>query len=193
MMWLRSVVAVPRRTTRQSLLAATFFATQIGAAAGGISLAYAAAEKSAGMTWAMVSAILVLYPGITQSLSAALLRIAANLLGAGIGFAVGYVTGTNAIEIIVALVITIFVGELLRMDLALRTACVATVIVMSAHDHNLTLSVVERLTAVLVGCGAALAVQTASWPLRRFVPFVADAEATERPAEKNVAPRPGAD
>ncbi|HEX8324201.1 MAG TPA: FUSC family protein [Tepidisphaeraceae bacterium] len=178
---------MPPRSLRQSLIAGTYFAVLIGVASGTISLAYAAVERSAGMSWAIISAILVLYPGITQSLSAALLRIAANLLGSAIGFAIGYAIGTGTGEMILALVVTIFVGEILRMDLALRTACVATVIVMSANDHNLTLSVVERVTAVLVGCAAALLVQLAAWPLRNFLPFVADTEATSQRTGKDAA------
>lgn len=180
MIWLRSVIAAPRRNTLQSLVAASFFALQIAAAATTISLAYMATHHRAGMTWAIVSAILILYPGITQSLSAALLRIAANLLGSAIGFAVGSLVGVKMPEIIVALVLTIFAGELLRMDLALRTACVATVIVMSVTDetHALGGSVVERVLAVLIGCGAALLIQVVTTPLRRFLPFVAVAEAT---------------
>ena len=180
MIWLRSVIAAPRRSTLQSLVAATFFAVQISAAATVISLAYVATHHRAGMTWAIVSAVLVLYPGITQSLSAALLRIAANLLGSAIGFAVGSLVGVKVPEIIMALVLTIFAGELLRMDLALRTACVATVVVMSVTDehHALSGSVVERVIAVLIGCGAALLIQLTMTPLRRFLPFVAMAEAT---------------
>ncbi|MDB5326491.1 MAG: Fusaric acid resistance protein-like, partial [Phycisphaerales bacterium] len=163
MIWLRSVISAPRRSTAQSLLAATFFAIQLGVAAAGVSIVYERFDQP-GVTWAIVSAILVLYPGITQSLSAAFLRIAANLMGSAIGFGVGSLTGTHTAEIVLALAITIYVGELLRMDLALRTACVATVIVMSANDHNLTLTVFERLTAVAMGCGAALVVQLAGWP-----------------------------
>lgn len=185
MIWLRSVIAAPRRSTLQSLVAASFFALQIAAAATVISLAYIATHHRAGMTWAIVSAILILYPGITQSLSAALLRIAANLLGSAIGFAVGSLIGVRMPEIIIALVLTIFAGELLRMDLALRTACVATVVVMSVAEqtHGLGGSVVERVIAVLIGCGAALLVQVMTTPLRRFLPFVAVAEATTEAAK----------
>ena len=192
MIWLRSIINAPRRTPAQSLVAATFFAVQLGLAAAGVSAVYAHFQL-AGVTWAIVSAILVLYPGITQSMSAAFLRIAANLTGSLIGFGVGSLVGTNTAEIVLALAVTIYVGELLRMDLALRTACVATVIVMSANDHNLTLTVFERLSAVALGCGAALLVQIAGLPVRRYLPFVAKAEATRAPAAKELLAGHGAD
>ncbi|MGC4033334.1 MAG: FUSC family protein [Tepidisphaeraceae bacterium] len=186
MIWLRSIIAAPRRTTAQSLAAASFFALQLAVAAGAIGIGYTAYGRSAGMTWAIVSAILILYPGITQSFSAAMLRIAANLLGSAIGFTVGYWAGTDLTYIIVALIITVFVGELLRMDLALRTACVATVIVMSAKDHHVETTVAERLVSVIIGCGTALSVQLAASPMRRFLPYVAKVEATVTPPAKDV-------
>ena len=167
-----SVIAAPRRTTRESLLAAAYFAIQLAAASAILGIGYSV-SRAPGAAWAIVSAILILYPGISQSLYAALLRIAANLLGSVIGFGVGYFFGTNIPEVIAALVVVIFAGELLRMDLALRTACVAAVIVMTANDHNLTLSIVERLVAVLCGCLAGLLIQLIFRPFRRLLPFIA--------------------
>ena len=188
MVWLQSVIVAPRRTTRQSVIAALFFATEVGVTTFAITGLYAAGRRlfptvrGAGVTWAIVSAILVLYPGITQSLSAALLRIAANLLGSVIGFLTGYFVGVNTVSLVAALALTILAGELMRMDLALRTACVAAVIVMTANEHQVSTSVVERLCAVAVGCGAALVLQILTRPLRQYLPFVADVE---------VAPQPG--
>ena len=190
MLWLQPILNAPRRTTLQSLTAALFFSTEVGVATASITGLYALVARShpkaaGGVTWAIVSAVLVLYPGITQSLAAALLRIAANLLGSGIGFLVGYFVGTDTPELILALIGTIVAGELLRMDLALRTACVAAVIVMSANEHHVGTSVVERLISVAVGCAAALVIQVAARPLRRFLPFVVDVEVG--PAKKTPA------
>lgn len=191
MFWFKPIVSAPSRTTKQTLIAATFFSIEVGTAALLISLIYSFMANAAGVTWAIVSAILVLYPGITQSISAAFLRIAANLLGCAVGFGVGTLAGINTVEIVLSLVITIFIGEFLRMDLALRTACVASVIVMNANDHNLGLSVVERVAAVLIGCGVALAVQVSAFPLRRFLPFVAKVEVTAKaPAADTQRERP---
>ncbi|MGN6507184.1 MAG: FUSC family protein [Tepidisphaeraceae bacterium] len=176
-----SVIAAPRRTTRQSLLAAAYFAAQLASASAILCLGYHW-SRAPGAAWAIVSAVLILYPGITQSFSAALLRIAANLLGSIIGFGIGYFFGTNIPEVILALVVVVFVGELLRMDLALRTACVAAVIVMTANDHNIRLSTIERLTAVCAGCLSGLLIQVSFRPLHPWLPFIAQTRPQPLPA-----------
>jgi len=170
-----SVTAARRRTMRESLLAAAFFALELAAVATVISVAYHYFGQP-GATWAIISSVLVLYPGITQSFSAAFLRIFANLLGSLVGLAIGAWLGTDMPQVILALVIVIFIGELLQMDLALRTACVAAIIVMSANDHNVRLSAIERISAVIAGCAAALAVQIAVKPIARRLPFIARTE-----------------
>jgi uncharacterized membrane protein YgaE (UPF0421/DUF939 family) len=170
-----SVIAAPRRTTRQSMLAAVFFALELAAAAGLLSLGYSLAGKP-GATWAMISAVLVLYPGINQSLSAALIRIAANLLGGLVGYLIGYYLGTDMMQVVLALIILIFIGELLHLDLALRTACVAAIIVLSAHTTSIALSAIERMVAVISGCSAALIVQILERPFQHHLWFVAQTE-----------------
>jgi len=121
--------------------------------------------------------VLVLYPGINQSLSAALIRIAANLLGGFVGFAIGYYFGTDMMRVVLAVIILVFIGELLHLDLALRTACVAAIIVLSAHTTNIALSAIERMIAVVSGCSAALIVQIIERPFQHHLWFVARTEA----------------
>lgn len=154
------------------MMAAAFFALELALAATLISSIYNFLGKPGSM-WAIISAVLVLYPGINQSFSAALLRIAANLLGGLVGVAMAYCLGTDTPQVIFALVIVIFIGEWLRMDLALRTACVATIIVMCANEHNFRLTAVERIAAVIGGCIAALAVQMAMRPISRRLSYIA--------------------
>lgn len=121
-----------------------------------------------GVYWAIVSAILVLQPGLQQSANASAARIAANIIGAGTGLAVGILLGTDAWHVAMALVIVIFICEPLRLDFGLRTACVSTIIVMAAHGSESVLTMgIERCLSVIVGCVLAMVVQIAAERIRR--------------------------
>jgi uncharacterized membrane protein YgaE (UPF0421/DUF939 family) len=147
-----------RRTTRQTLAVATIFAVQAVICALVLTFAYARAH-AAGAYWAIVSAVLVLQPGIEQSISASAIRIAANLIGAATGLAVGWAFGTGVWQVPLAMVIVCYICEFLRLDLGLRTACVSVVIVMLANEGRVTTTSLERVVAVLVGCVFAVVLQ----------------------------------
>lgn len=164
---LRQILA-PRQTTRQTLAVATLFALQAVICTVVLSIAYRMAHVSA-VTWAIVSAILVLQPGIQQSISASAVRILANLIGATVGFIVGRAFGPGAWQVPVALVIVAYVCEGLRLDLGLRTACVSVVIVMLANEGRVATSSVERLAAVLIGCAFAVVLQLLFDRARRWL------------------------
>ena len=121
---------------------------------------------------------MVLYPGVAQSFSAALLRLLANFLGCAIGFTVGYLIGQYTWHVVVAIIVVIFIGELLHMDMALRTACVAAIIVMTGLGDSLEMTALERLFSAFVGGVAAILVQLAVIPLRKYMDFVPQAQAT---------------
>jgi len=161
------LIRAERRTTRQSFQAAILYALQVLLSCLLLIVGYQLAHAAA-LTWALVSAVLVIQPGIEQSLAASAVRIAANLVGGLIGLAIGQFIGLGYSEVLLAILLTVFVCELLRLDLGLRTACVAVIIVMTSIDGRVTTSAAERLSAVLVGCLTAVLVQFLIDHLRRL-------------------------
>jgi uncharacterized membrane protein YgaE (UPF0421/DUF939 family) len=161
------LVQTRRNTTRESLLLACLYAAQLLIAAGILFAAYDYFHAG-GVMWAIVSAVLCLQPGLRQSIAASAVRIAANIVGGSIAFLVGYYFGTGALQMLAALALVILACELLRLDLGLRTACVATLIVLSANEGHVNTSAIERLAAVLIGCFLAILLQLFLELLRRL-------------------------
>jgi uncharacterized membrane protein YgaE (UPF0421/DUF939 family) len=155
---LLSRVQAPRRTTWQSLGLAVVFAVEV-LIAGVILVTGYGYFNAAGYGWALVSAILVLQPGLEQSLTTALVRIAANLIGTSAGLLVGYRWGVGTKEILGAIIVVVFLCEVFRLDLGLRSACVSVIIVMTANEGKVVSSSIERGVAVVVGCVLALILQ----------------------------------
>ncbi len=120
----------------------------------------------AGALWAVVSAVLVLQPAFDLSLSTALTRVVANLLGASIGAFVSISHGHAVEDVCVALALVIIVGERLRLDKGLRSACASVVIVMMSTEATTAVHRgVERASSVAVGCGVALLLQLLLQPV----------------------------
>ena len=162
------LVRAQRRTTRQTLQLAFLYALQAILSSALLIVGYQLTHARA-LNWAIISAILVIQPGIEQSIAASAVRIAANLVGGLIGLAIGALLGDGYPQLLFALLLTVSACELLRLDLGLRTACVAAVIVMvTAPDGHVTTSALERLSAVIVGCFTALAVQLIAERFRRL-------------------------
>ena len=157
-----------RRTTLETLREAASYAVQIAICAG-VLLGIYEWIGAPGVMWAIVSAILVVQPGIEESITTSAIRIAANVVGGTVGFGVGELFGTRAGPLVGALVVTVFVCEILRLDLGVRTACVATLIVMTSAVGKVSTSSFERLLAVMGGCVVAIVVQVAAEGLRRLV------------------------
>jgi uncharacterized membrane protein YgaE (UPF0421/DUF939 family) len=155
-----------RRSTTQTFLFASLWTLQALSSAALLISGYAAFHAR-GVYWAIVSAILVLQPGIEQSIAASAVRIAANIVGGAIAFAVGRFCGVGAWQLLLGLALTVICCEILRLDLGLRTACVAAVIVLTANDGQVTTSSLERLSAVLIGCFLAVGIQLIVEGLRR--------------------------
>ncbi len=156
-----------RKTNRQSLQLACIYTMQV-LVSGSILLAGYRWFHGKGVLWAMVSAILVLQPGLEQSIAASAVRIAANTVGGLIGFTIGETFGTAPPQLLFALAATVFVAEFLRLDVGLRTACVATLIVMTTSEGHVITSSFERFSAVLIGCLLAVAVQFGAEGVRRW-------------------------
>ena len=154
------LIQSPRRTTRQTLAIATIFAVQAVICTVVLMSGYAWFRAGA-VNWAIVSAILVLQPGIEQSITASAIRIAANVIGAGVGLTIGSLFGQGVWQVPLAMVIVAYACEFLRLDLGMRSSCVSVVIVMLANEGRIASSSVERLAAVLIGCLLAIALQIA--------------------------------
>jgi len=122
--------------------------------------AYAQFDAS-GANWAVVSSVVVLQPGLTQSVQASVFRIAANLLGALVGLGFGWTLGTGAWQTIAAMAVVVICCLALRLEQSLRTACVSVIIVMTASLGNLATTGVQRVIAVFIGSTLAVVVQLA--------------------------------
>jgi uncharacterized membrane protein YgaE (UPF0421/DUF939 family) len=155
---LSRLVLAQRKTSRESLQLACLYTVQVLVTAAILLTGYHLAGAK-GVLWALVSSVLVLQPGIEQSIAASAVRIAANTVGGLIGLLIGATLGTGVPQLLLALVTTVFASEFLRLDVGLRTACVATLIVMTTNDGRVLTSSPERLSAVLIGCLVAISVQ----------------------------------
>ena len=119
----------------------------------------------AGAMWAVVSAVLVLQPAFDQSFSTALIRVIANMLGAAVGSLITISHGHAVEDICVALAVVIVIGERLRLDKGLRSACASVVIVMMSAETSVLHTGLERAGSVAVGCGVALLLQLVMQPV----------------------------
>src|SRR5262249_4456664 len=118
--------------------------------------------------WAIVSAVLVLQPGLEQSYGASATRFVSNLIGALTGAAVDKLHGHGPADVMVALVLVVGLCELLRLDQGLRSACASVIIVMmSVGDAVVAQATERRLLSVFIGCSTALAVYVVTEQLRK--------------------------
>jgi uncharacterized membrane protein YgaE (UPF0421/DUF939 family) len=153
-----------------SLVQAGIFAAQAVICTIASVTIYRWAGASGGL-WAAVSAILVLQPGVRQSLAASVVRVLANLLGAGTGVLVSLAYPHGLTAVCLALALVIILCELLRLDLGLRSACASLLIVTLSPDPEVLHRGVERAVAVSVGCAIALLLQLALVWMRRQVEY----------------------
>ncbi len=115
--------------------------------------------RRGGWIWAGVSAVVVLQPGVEQSLQASVFRIAANVIGASVGFACGSLLGTGLLPMLLGMWIVVLCCLALRLEQSLRTACVSVIIVVSNSLGNVSTGSVQRVSAVMIGSTLAVAVQ----------------------------------
>ena len=125
----------------------------------GLMWGFAAAHQP-GAIWALLSAVIVLRPGFEVSLRASKVRIAANVVGALVGVAVGTITGSaGEAQIALALALVIVICHWPPLEQGVRSACAGVVIVMMHEGSGSVRHMgLERLAAVLIGCFAALLV-----------------------------------
>lgn len=107
--------------------------------------------------WCLISVMLVLSADGKDSVPLAVTRIKANVVGAGVGVLCLLISPTNMWVLSAALVITLSLCYLLKLDTGIRSALAATIIIM-LHDEGKHVwdTAIERLIAVLAGCLLAL-------------------------------------
>lgn len=138
---------------------ASVFAVNAGASCVILFAAYRWLDGGASVGWAIVSAILVLIPDLKQTVSTALARVSANMVGALVGLGVVKLLGEGPAQVTGAVVLVSYVCHLLRLDLGLRTACVSVVIVMMTHPHQVEVTSLERFVSVISGCAVGVGCQ----------------------------------
>jgi uncharacterized membrane protein YgaE (UPF0421/DUF939 family) len=156
-----------RGRNRETFAEACVYAAQAVIATVVVLAVYRWAGKPGGM-WAAVSAVLVLQPGFERSLAASAIRVIANLLGVGIGALVGTMIPDRTVAVCIALVLIILLCEVARLDMGVRSAC-ASVLIVGIGSDSLVARGFERATAVSVGCGMALLLQFATYPILQRV------------------------
>jgi uncharacterized membrane protein YgaE (UPF0421/DUF939 family) len=155
---LRATFKMSRPTLRESMLVAGLYAAQAVVCVVILKWLYAHEHWNA-VLWAMISAVLALQPGLSQSVVTSIIRITANTVGASVALGVSRIHFKPELQLIAALVTVVFVCELLRLETALRTACVAAIIVLTTSEGHYLSSGTERFTATVMGCLMALLVQ----------------------------------
>lgn len=155
---LKETLKLSRPTLRETMLVAALYAVQAVVCIVILHWLYDWRDWH-GVLWAMVAAIMALQPGLSQSVVTSFIRITANTVGAGVALGVAQLHVREEWQLIISLPIIVFSCELLRLNLALRTACVAAVIVLTTSEGHVQTSALERFTATIVGCLMALVVQ----------------------------------
>ena len=104
--------------------------------------------------WSIISVVLVIAPNSQDSNRLAIDRMRANILGSSIGLLLFLIHQPNLLLICIAMMLTILMGMLLKLNEALRTALAAVVIVMIHEEQrNSTWQIaIERMGCVMFGC-----------------------------------------
>jgi len=108
--------------------------------------------------WAVVSAVVVILPEVSASVASAGLRVAANLIGAGVGVGIAALALPTIPSLLMGLVLVAGLCRWLRLDAAARSAGVALVIVLLRDESGVLGSSETRVLLVAIGCIVALAV-----------------------------------
>ena len=104
-------------------------------------------------TWCLISIVMVLSPDRNDAMKLALVRIKANLVGAGIGLALFFIHPMNLLILSIGVTLTIITCRLLKIQEVTRSAAVAVVIILLHQKGQYFWDVaLERAGGVLSGC-----------------------------------------
>jgi uncharacterized membrane protein YgaE (UPF0421/DUF939 family) len=157
-----------RPNNRESFQTAVLYAAQVVLSATLLMEGYRLYGSPAAL-WAVVSAVMVVQPAMEQSIAASAVRIAANLVGGVVGILIGHFLGDGIWQILLSLVLVVFICDLFKLDLGLRTACVSVAVIMMRGENGVISTGSQRLTAVIIGCVTALLVQVLAEAVRKKV------------------------
>jgi hypothetical protein len=107
--------------------------------------------------WAVVSAVVVILPSHDASVTSAVLRVIANLVGAGVGVALSGLHLPAPVALAIGILLVAGLCRVLAIDAAARSGSVALVIVLVRPGSVVSSSEV-RVAQVVLGCMVALAV-----------------------------------
>nr|WP_283770010.1 FUSC family protein [Mucilaginibacter sp. Bleaf8] len=104
-------------------------------------------------SWSLISIILVLAPDRKDAMGLAVNRIKANLVGSVVGLTLFYIHPINLFMICLGIALAIAICELLKIQVAARTAAVS-VIIITMHEPGKYLwdIALERAGGVVSGC-----------------------------------------
>lgn len=119
--------------------------------------------------WAVVSAVVVIMPTNDASVTSALLRVIANVVGAGAGAAIAALHLGVPAGLAAGILLVSALCSLLAIDGAVRSANVALVIVLVRNPDSVMGSSEVRVAQVLLGCACALAVTIVAAAIERRI------------------------
>ena len=112
-----------------------------------------------GAPWvAAVSAVLVTQPDLHASFQASMMRVLANLAGAFGGALLLATLGQPLVAMALGVLLTGLICYRLKQDDAMRPAFVAVIIVTLIGENDKWHNSLDRVLAVIIGCGCALMV-----------------------------------
>lgn len=107
--------------------------------------------------WSIVSVLLVLAPGMEDSIRLATNRMKANIIGASIGLIFFLFFSTNIYSLSASILLTVLLCTLFHIDGATRSALAGLVIVLiNGKEKNDWHIGVYRMASVIIGCLVAI-------------------------------------
>lgn len=108
------------------------------------------------LSWSIVSVALATDADNDNKL--ALERMEANLLGGLVGLLLYFLPLPDLLLICIGVAVTIILGRLLKLDVSLRSAIAALVIIFTREEYSKSWTIaLERVGCVLIGCLVAMA------------------------------------
>ncbi|MDR3711334.1 MAG: FUSC family protein [Puia sp.] len=103
--------------------------------------------------WALFSILLVLAPDRKDSVTLAVTRIKANIVGAAIGLCIFFIHPINLFMICIGIAAALIFCELLKLQAATRSAAIAVLIITMHEPGSYFWEIaIERAAGVILGC-----------------------------------------
>lgn len=135
-----------------------FIYTCKAAIAAALSIALCALFQLPWGVWAAVSALIVIQPSLHPSLRASLVRVAANLIAAGVGSALHAIINIPLVDLVLGIMAVGMICHHTKLDDGLRAGYAAIAIVTLTMQDNTFQGAVFRVISVMLGCLCAVLV-----------------------------------